>query len=127
MASTAFTSALWFLAILAMIPIALWLFKRSPAGARLTGGVHGGVLRHVAALPLSANQRIVTIEVGHGDSRRWLVLGVTAQSICTLYTVAPHDEAASAPAATGVPGMAPGFAPGFAQVLGRLRREKARS
>ena len=111
--SGAFTSLLWFVAIIVMIPAALWLLKRTPMG----GGAAGGVMRSVAALPLSANQRIVTIEVGQGDDRRWLVLGVTAQSITTLHTMAPQGEAAAgALPATPVPA--------FAQLLGQFRRDK---
>ena len=111
--SGAFTSLLWFVAIIVMIPAALWLLKRTPMGG--AGG--GGVMRSVAALPLSANQRIVTIEVGQGDERRWLVLGVTAQSITTLHTMAPQGEAAAgALPATPVPA--------FAQLLGKFRQEK---
>ena len=102
------TSALWFIAILALIPLALWLLKRSPLGGAATGGAG---LRSVASLALSASQRIVTVEVGHGEDRRWLVLGVTPTNINTLYSVAPLDEAVPAgPAAAG-----------FAQMLGRLR------
>jgi flagellar protein FliO/FliZ len=111
MASTATTSVLWFVAVLALIPLALWLLKRTPLVA---GGAIGasGNLRHIAALPLAPNQRVVTIEVGSGDERRWLVLGVTPQSITTLHSMAPQDEPL-APDAT---------APGFAQVFARLRR-----
>ena len=113
MTSTAITSALWFIAILAMIPLALWLVKRSPVGARFSGVAAGGLMRHVAALPLSAGQRIITVEVGEGESRRWLVLGVTPQNISMLYTIAPQAEAEPA---------AP--LPAFAQLLGKLRSEK---
>jgi flagellar protein FliO/FliZ len=110
MASNAMSSLLWFFAIVAMIPCALWLLKRTPMGA----GASNGVMRSVAALPLSANQRIVTVEVGQGDARCWLVLGVTGQSITTLHTMAPQ---ADAPAAVPAP------APAFAQLLGKLRRD----
>jgi flagellar protein FliO/FliZ len=109
--STGLTSLLWFVAILAAIPVALWLLKRSPIG----GTAAGGVMRSVAALPLSASQRIVTIEVGQGESRRWLVLGVTPQSITTLHTMEPAaDVALPGPGAVNAP-------PGFAQLLERLR------
>ena len=87
MVSSGLNSLLWFIAIIAMIPCALWLLKRTPMG----GGAGNGAMRSVAALPLSANQRIVTVEVGQGDERRWLVLGVTAQSITTLHTMAPQE------------------------------------
>ena len=108
----ALSSLLWFIAILALIPAALWLLKRTPMG----GGAAHGVLRSVAALPLSASQRIVTVEVGQGDARCWLVLGVTAQSITTLHTMAPQGDAPQA-------GVAPPL-PGFAQLLARLRQDK---
>ena len=106
--SSLMSSLLWFVAIVAMIPLALWLLKRTPMG----GASGYGVMRSVAALPLSASQRIVTVEVGHGDERRWLVLGVTAQSITTLHTMAPQAETAA--------GMAPAVTP-FAQLLAKLR------
>jgi flagellar protein FliO/FliZ len=103
------TSLLWFVAIVVMIPLALWLLKRTPMG----GAASNGVMRSVAALPLSASQRIVTVEVGAGDERRWLVLGVTAQSITTLHTMAPQ--------AAPVDGdLAPALPP-FARMLARLR------
>ena len=112
MISSGLNSLLWFLAIIAMIPCALWLLRRTPMG----GGAGNGVMRSVAALPLSANQRIVTVEVGQGDERRWLVLGVTAQSITTLHTMAPQAESAGATAAPA--------GPAFAQLLGKLRKDK---
>ena len=45
-------------------------------------------------LPLSTSQRIVTVEIGSGDERRWLVLGVTPTAITTLHTMAPQSIAA---------------------------------
>jgi len=116
--SGALSSVIWFIAIIAMIPVALWLLKRTPMG----GGAGHGQLRSVAALPLSTNQRIVTIEVGQGEARRWLVLGVTAQSITTLHTMEPQDESS--------PAGGPGFdasartGMGFAQLLGKLRQDR---
>ena len=53
------SSLLWFLAILAAIPVALWLLKRTPAG----GAGSGTLMKHVAVLPLSASQRIVTVDL----------------------------------------------------------------
>ena len=106
------SSLIWFIAIIAMIPVALWLLKRTPMG----GGAGQGMLRSVAALPLSTNQRIVTVEVGQGEARRWLVLGVTAQSITTLHTMEPQGELPAAPMAPAVPG--------FAQLLGKFRQDR---
>ena len=86
------SSLAWFIAILALIPVALWLLKRTPAG----GAAAQGLMRSVAVLPLAPNQRLVTVEVGRGDARRWLVLGVTGQSITTLHEMAPQDDGGGA-------------------------------
>src|SRR5215469_14779510 len=89
------SALLWFVAIIVAIPFALWLLKRTPLG----GGGSAGVMKSVAMLPLSTSQRIVTVEVGSGDERRWLVLGVTPSAITTLHTMAP-----TAPATEAAPG-----------------------
>jgi flagellar protein FliO/FliZ len=104
------SSVLWFCAIVALIPLSLWLLKRTPLGG--AGGA--GVMKSIAMLPLSTSQRIVTVEIGSGDERRWLVLGVTPGSITTLHTMTPQDALAA-------PGAVPA-APAFAQILSRFRR-----
>ena len=109
-ASTGFTSLLWFVAIIAIIPFALKWLKRTPLG----GSTSQGLMRSIAALPISQTQRIVTIEVGTGEHRRWLVLGVTAQSITTLHTMEPQDDATITPSAQQ--------APPFAQLMSKFRR-----
>ena len=65
----------------------MWLLKRTPLGR---GAGMPGVMRQVGALPLSPSQRVVTIEVGDGEGKRWLVLGVTAQSITEREALAPE-------------------------------------
>ena len=52
--------------------------------------------------------------VGSGAARRWLVLGISPQSITTLHTMEPTADAAP-------PGQAEPAA-SFAQLLSRLRR-----
>ncbi len=94
-----------FIAILALIPAALWLLKRTPLGGQ-AGGL--APMRVVGALPLAPNQRIVTVEVGQGDERRWLVLGVSPGGISTLHQLPPQVDLPAAPA---------GPAMGFAQLL----------
>ncbi|HXD07862.1 MAG TPA: flagellar biosynthetic protein FliO [Burkholderiaceae bacterium] len=101
-------SILWFIAIVAMIPLALWLLKRTPYGAQMS--TSGSVTRTVASMPLGPNQRIVTLEVGTGESRKWLVLGVTPQSIATLHTMEPGTAPAAPPA------------PSFSELLSKVRR-----
>jgi flagellar protein FliO/FliZ len=97
-----------FALILALIPAALWLLKRTPMG----GAGSGNGLRLVAALPLAPNQRIVTVEVGQGDDRRWLVLGVTPAGINTLHSLPPQADA---------PQTAAAALPLFSQLLQRQR------
>jgi flagellar protein FliO/FliZ len=86
------TSLLSFALVIALIPVALWLLRRTPLG----GAAQGQALRSVAVLPLSTTQRIVTVEVGRGAARQWLVLGVTPQGITTLHTMAPQEEPSDA-------------------------------
>jgi len=123
-AASGLTSLVWFIAIIALIPVALWLLKRTPMG----GGAGHQHLRSIAALPLSTNQRIVTVEVGQGESRRWLVLGVTAQSITTLHTMEPQDDFRAdvskplAPFDTSVRTGAAGSV--FSQLLNKLHRDR---
>ena len=82
---------LWFVLVIAAIPLLLWLVRRSPYGVAATGGGNAPV-RPVATMPIGPQQRILTVEVGQGDERRWLVLGVTAHSITPLHTMAPQAE-----------------------------------
>jgi flagellar protein FliO/FliZ len=105
---SALTPLLWFAAVLALIPFVLWLVRRSPVGASLAAGP----MRTVSQLPLSGTQRLVTVEVGSGEDRVWLVLGVTPHGIRTLHTMAPQAGAA---AAAATPQTA------FAQLLSRMR------
>ncbi len=78
----------WLVLVVAAIPATLWFVKRSPLGQSPVPGT----ARTVAVLPLSTSQRVVTVEVGRGEQRQWLVLGVTAQGIQTLHTMAPQDD-----------------------------------
>ena len=114
MNSSLMSSLLWFLAILALIPAALWLLKRTPAG----GAGSNALMKSVAVLPLSASQRIVTVEVGAGEERRWLVLGVTPSSITTLHSMAPVEGAAAPAAPAG---------PAFAGLLAKLNQAKGQN
>ena len=108
MHSTGLT-VLWFVVIVALIPLSLWMLKRSGLA---TGGVAGALstVKPVSQFNLGPGQRLVTVEVGTGDQRTWLVLGVTAQSITTLHTMAPQAE---------LPAVAAGPATAFASLLRR--------
>lgn len=100
---------LWFALIVAAIPLTLWLLKRTPMGGM--SGVQ--TTRVISSTPLGPTQRLVTVEVGQGDSRQWLVLGVTSQSIQTVYTLPAQDLTA---AAAQTPG------PAFATLFNKARK-----
>jgi flagellar protein FliO/FliZ len=51
----------------------------------------------VAATHLGPGQRHVTVEVGEGDDKRWLLLGVTGQQISRLHEMAPGTLPPAAP------------------------------
>lgn len=106
------TSILWFLFVIALIPLALWLFRRTP----MARAMQGQAMRVVGVLPLSGSQRIVTVEVGQGDERRWLVLGVAPSSIQLLHTLPPQDGPAPGPTAPAT----------FSTLLAGLRRDTGR-
>lgn len=108
------STLLSFLAVIALIPVALWLLKRTPMGA-----TQQGPMRLVGALALGPGQRLLTVEVGHGDQRRWLVLGVSAAGMQTLHTLEPQ---AAAPGALPVETQSNGR---FADVLARQWRGQA--
>jgi flagellar protein FliO/FliZ len=108
-----FGALLWFVAILAAIPLVLWLLKRSPLGGSVGHNVPGAP-KTIAVLPVSNTHRLVTVEVGQGEERVWLVLGVAPGEIRTLHTMSPSQPALAEP------GMAPAAAT-FSQLLGRIK------
>ncbi len=109
-ATTALGPIAALLAVIVLIPIVLWLLKRTPMG----GGTARGPMRMVGTLALGPSQRLVTVEVGSGDERRWLVLAMGPQGVTTLHTMAPtHEDAASSqntPASMTTPAPMPAFA-----------------
>jgi flagellar protein FliO/FliZ len=101
----------WLLIVLALIPVSLWLLKRSGV-AGLQGTGSAVVLAPVAQISLGNGQRVVTVEVNSGEQRTWLVLGVTGQQINTLHTM---DAPAERPDGAQVRPVPP-----FAQLLRRV-------
>ena len=122
-------SLLALLGVIALIPLCLWALKRTPLG----GGAAQGPMKMVGMLALTPAQRLVTVEVGQGESRRWLVLAVGPTGVSTLHTMAPQGTAAAMadealPAAVdththaGVAGQALGS---FARLLAAQRTARA--
>ncbi len=101
-------SVLWLAVIVGLIPLTLWVVKRSGLHAGAVAG--GGSMRVVSSLPVGPQQRLVMVEVGEGESRRWVMLGVTPQHISTLHDLPPGQE------------MQPGVpVPSFAQAVARFK------
>ncbi len=114
MHSTGLT-VLWFVVIVALIPLSLWMLKRSGVVTGQAAGAMAAV-KPVSQFTLGPGQRLVTVEVGQGDARTWLVLGVTAQSITTLHTMAPQGD---------LPVVSAGPATAFASLLRRSSSDQA--
>lgn len=110
MSASLLPSLLAFVAVLAMIPAAVWLLRRSqaPRAGR-------GPLAVVAGLAMGPRERIVVIRAAD----RHLLVGITAQSIALLAELDrwPADTATGdAPAA--------GAAASFASLLERQRDDR---
>ena len=102
--------ALVLLAVLVGIAWALkWARGRVPG---LVAGT-GPSLRVLSSLALGPQQRVVTVEIGDGERRIGLVLGVAPGSVQTLHTLElpPAAPSAANPPAPG------GFAARLAQQL----------
>ena len=87
MTSSYWLPALWFLAIVALIPLALWLLKRSP----MQGGLVQRGTKVVGSTYLGPGQRLLTVDVGEGEAKRWLLLGATAHQINLLTELPAQD------------------------------------
>ncbi len=107
MASSGLT-VLWFVLIVALIPISLWVLKRSGLASGAVGAT-AALIKPVSTLNIGPGQRLVTVEVGTGEAKTWLVLGVTASQINALHTL-PAQTVPEAPVAA---------TPNFAAILRR--------
>jgi flagellar protein FliO/FliZ len=129
-----FAPLLWLMLVLVLIPLVLLALKRSGLAARLgadRGRAPGAGLALRDSLVIGPNQRVVTLEVGQGDQRRWLVLGVTPQQITPLHTLMPppdsvpmRGDAATVGATVGADHAS--LRPSFEAMLARVRGTAAR-
>lgn len=125
MSAAPLMSVFGFMAVLLAVPAGLWLLRRQSAGGglRRTGlgggrgaGRAGTGMKVIESLALGPGQRLVTVELGEGAQRRWLVLGVTAQNITPLRSIEPPPVSPVAVGACGPTGGAP-----FSALLARFR------
>jgi flagellar protein FliO/FliZ len=85
---TSLAPLLWLALVLVSIPAALWLLRRS-GYAGMSPRTAPGAMRVVSQSVLSPQHRLVTVEVGEGGDRCWLVLGMTGQQIVVLHRLVP--------------------------------------
>ena len=85
------TSILAILLLLAFLPMGVKWVQRKVSGDS-SAVAHASAV--VSAVAVGPHQRIVTVEVGPLGDRTWLVLGVTAQSITLLHSLANVAETA---------------------------------
>lgn len=91
-------AVLAFVACVASLP---WLLKRMQQRQAMARG--GDVTTRVlSAVAVGAHQRVVTVEVGEGEHKTRLVLGVTAQQINCLHVLGAVAAAPAQPAVADV-------------------------
>lgn len=83
-------TSVWLIAFIAALCALPWLVKwlQKRTGRGLGGADQAS--RVVSMLALGPQQRVVTVEVGSGQNRTHLVLGVTTQSITCLHVMQPE-------------------------------------
>lgn len=95
---------LFFVLLLAMVPVGLKWVQRRVAGAS-EGAL--AATKIVSAVGVGPHQRVVTVEVGPEEARVWLTLGVTAQHITCLHTAAVPKQVAALTATVSSSGQLP--------------------
>ena len=101
------------LVLLAVLVGIAWALKWARGRVPGMGPASGPTLRILSSLALGPQQRVVTVEVGDGERRIGLVLGVAPGSVQTLHTL----ELPPAPPAAATPPAPGGFAARLAQQL----------
>jgi flagellar protein FliO/FliZ len=101
------------LVLLAVLVGIAWALKWARGRVPGLGAGAGPSLRILSSLALGPQQRVVTVEVGDGERRIGLVLGVAPGSVQTLHTL----ELPPAPPAAATPPAPGGFAARLAQQL----------
>ena len=99
--------------VLGLIFLCAWLARRFGL-QRLGGGQP--VVKTISSTAVGQRERVVVVEVADGH---WLVLGVTAQQVSLLHTMAPQSLPAAAATATRLAEQPPSMplAHTFSQLL----------
>ena len=106
-----------FVTAMALLP---WLLRRLKQRQSALSGNGAVAARVLTAISLGPQQRLVTVEVGTGEARTCLVLGVTAQQITCLH-VLPAPASAQTPAAAAAVAAALAPSTSFSQAMARAQ------
>lgn len=91
--TTSYVFLLVAVALLALLPLGVkWLKHKLPARS---GAAPAAQPRLLGALAVGTHQRVVTVEVGQGADRVWLVLGVANESVQCLHKMAAPAASAN--------------------------------
>jgi flagellar protein FliO/FliZ len=103
--------------LIVMIGVA-WLLQRYRRHLPGVAAQRGPRLQVMNSMSLGPHQRVVTVQVGEGESARCLVLGVAQGGITALHSL-PLDaaDAAGPPPGATASGAAGGFAARLAQIV----------
>ena len=96
-----------------MIPLVLRWLKRSSLSGSWGRGTDVPPMRVLNSMFLGPGQKIIILEIGQEPHRRWLMLGITAQSVNLLYEIPVAGEGLSKPASPSLDT--------FQQLLSRLQ------
>jgi flagellar protein FliO/FliZ len=107
------------LVLLAVLVGIAWALKWARGRVPGMGAGTGPSLRILSSLALGPQQRVVTVEIGDGERRIGLVLGVAQGSVQTLHTL---DLPPAAPTGANPPAPS-GFAARLAQQLVKTPHE----
>ena len=103
------------LALLALMVLVAWLLQRYRRHLPGVAAQTGPAMKVMGSLSLGPQQRMVTVQVGEGEDRLCLVLGVSPGSITALHQMPLPDHTPAITSSESQPG-ATGFKARLAQL-----------
>ena len=110
------------LALLALMVLVAWLLQRYRRHLPGVAAQTGPAMKVMGSLSLGPQQRMVTVQVGEGEDRLCLVLGVSPGSITALHQMPLPDHTPAASPLAPQPG-ATGFKARLAQLTTHASRD----
>ena len=78
------------LLLLALLPIVIQRVRQRSVAGQLASA---SAMKIVSAMAVGPHQKLLTVEVGPQGARAWLVLGVSAQAVTCLHSMAVSADA----------------------------------